>query len=124
QFVGKQNDMSELLAISDVLLLPSELESFGLVALEAMACEVPVIATRVGGIPEVVRDGVDGYLYEVGDVNNMADGCLSILNNPQVRDSLGKAAREQANRNFCASKIVLEYEDLYLRTIEEAHPHP
>src|SRR5438552_9486259 len=67
-FVGKQNDMSELLAISDVLLLPSELESFGLVALEAMACEVPVIATRVGGVPEVVRDGIDGYLYEVGDV--------------------------------------------------------
>ncbi len=66
-FVGKQNAMSELLAISDVLLLPSELESFGLVALEAMACEVPVIATRVGGVPEVVRDGIDGYLYEVGD---------------------------------------------------------
>src|SRR5947199_229261 len=67
-FVGKQNDMSELLAISDVLLLPSELESFGLVALEAMACEVPVIATRVGGVPEVVRDGVDGFLYDVGDI--------------------------------------------------------
>jgi len=76
-FLGKQNDMSELLAISDILLLPSELESFGLVALEAMACEVPVIATRVGGIPEVVQDGVDGFLYAVGDVQAMADGCLS-----------------------------------------------
>jgi N-acetyl-alpha-D-glucosaminyl L-malate synthase BshA len=119
-FVGKQNDMSELLAISDVLLLPSELESFGLVALEAMACEVPVIATRVGGIPEVVRDGVDGFLYEVGDIQAMADGCLSILTNPQVRDNLGKAAREHATREFCASKIVLQYEDLYARTIEEA----
>src|SRR5207244_11328183 len=106
-FVGKQNDMSELLAISDVLLLPSELESFGLVALEAMACEVPVIATRVGGIPEVVRDGVDGFLYDVGDVQSMADGCLPILNNPQIRDGLGKAAREHATRDFCASKIVL-----------------
>src|SRR3989442_13207171 len=72
-FLGKRNDMSELLAISDVLLLPSELESFGLVALEAMACEVPVIATRVGGIPEVVRHGVDGFLYDVGDVQSMAD---------------------------------------------------
>jgi N-acetyl-alpha-D-glucosaminyl L-malate synthase BshA len=120
QFVGKQNDMSELLAISDVLLLPSELESFGLVALEAMACEVPVVATRVGGIPEVVQDGVDGFLYEVGDIQAMADGCLSILNNPQARDSLGKAAREHANRDFCASKIVLQYEDLYIRTIEDA----
>jgi N-acetyl-alpha-D-glucosaminyl L-malate synthase BshA len=120
-FVGKQNDMSELLAISDVLLLPSELESFGLVALEAMACEVPVIATRVGGLPEVVRHGVDGFLYGVGDVGSMAEGCLSILNNPQVREKLGKAARERANQNFCASNIVLQYEDLYARTIEEAH---
>jgi len=122
-FVGKQNDMSELLAISDVLLLPSELESFGLVALEAMACEVPVIATRVGGIPEVVRDGVDGYLFDVGDVNSMADGCLSILKRPEVRRGLGSAAREHATREFCASKIVLQYEELYKRTIEEAHCH-
>src|SRR5438874_130594 len=119
-FVGKQNDMNQLLAVSDLLLLPSELESFGLVALEAMACEVPVIATRVGGIPEVVRDGVDGFLYDVGDMHAMADGCLSILNNPQLRDNLGKAAREHANGEFCASKIVLKYEDLYSRTIEEA----
>jgi N-acetyl-alpha-D-glucosaminyl L-malate synthase BshA len=119
-FVGKQNDMSELLAISDILLLPSELESFGLVALEAMACEVPVIATRVGGIPEVVRDGVDGFLHEVGDVQAMADRCLSILDNPKVREGLGRAAREHAHRNFCSSKIVLQYEDLYTRTIEEA----
>jgi len=118
-FLGKQNDMSELLAISDILLLPSELESFGLVALEAMACEVPVIATRVGGIPEVVSDGVDGFLYDVGDVQAMADGCLSILSNPKLRDSLGKAAREHAIRDFCASKIVLQYEDLYTRTIKE-----
>ena len=120
QFVGKQNDMSELLAISDVLLLPSELESFGLVALEAMACEVPVIATRVGGVPEVVRDGIDGFLYDVGDVRGMADGCLSILNKPHFRDDLGRAAREHANRDFCASNIVLKYEELYSRTIEEA----
>src|SRR5438477_3269132 len=118
-FLGKQNDMSELLAISDILLLPSELESFGLVALEAMACEVPVIATRVGGVPEVVRDGIDGFLYDVGDVRSMADGCLPILNNPQIREKLGKAAREHAMRDFCASKIVLQYEDLYSQTIEE-----
>lgn len=122
-FVGKQNDMSQLLAVSDILLLPSELESFGLVALEAMACEVPVVATRVGGIPEVVRDGVDGFLYGVGDINSMAHGCLSILNNRQVREDLGKAARERATREFCASKVVLQYEDLYRRTIEEAHSH-
>jgi len=119
-FVGKQNDMSELLAISDILLLPSELESFGLVALEAMACEVPVIATRVGGVPEVIQDGVDGFLYDVGDVDSMADGCLSILKAPEFRQRLGKAARDHALKDFCASKIVLKYEELYQRTIEEA----
>jgi N-acetyl-alpha-D-glucosaminyl L-malate synthase BshA len=118
-FVGKQSDMSELLAISDVLLLPSELESFGLVALEAMACEVPVIATNVGGIPEVVRDGVDGFLHAVGDIDAMAQRCLSILADADLRRNLGRAARDHATREFCASKIVLRYEDLYLRTIEQ-----
>src|SRR5262252_1095129 len=117
-FVGKQNDMSQFLAISDVLLLPSELESFGLVALEAMACEVPVIATRVGGIPEVVRHDIDGFLYSVGDINSMADGCLLILQNLTTREALGKAGRERATREYCASKIVLQYEDLYRRTID------
>jgi len=121
-FVGKHNDMSQFLAVSDVLLLPSELESFGLVALEAMACEVPVIATRVGGIPEVVRHGVDGFLYDVGDVQSMAEGCLQILTRPSLRSGLGQAARERATREFCASKIVLQYEDLYRRTIESIHP--
>src|SRR5204862_2978571 len=103
-FVGKQNDMNQFLAVSDILLLPSELESFGLVALEAMACEVPVIATHVGGIPEVVREGIDGFLYNVGDINSMAEGCLSILKNPTLRETLGKAARERATLEFCASK--------------------
>src|SRR5947207_13809257 len=102
--------MNQFLVVSDILLLPSELESFGLVALEAMACEVPVIATRVGGIPEVVRDGIDGFLYEVGDIRSMADGCLSILKNTDIREHMGKAAREHATREFGASKIVVEYE--------------
>ena len=120
-FVGKQSEMNHLLSISDILLLPSELESFGLVALEAMACEVPVVATRVGGVPEVVRHGVDGYLYDVGDVSGMAEGCLAILNDPQLRANLGKAARDRATSDFCASKIVVRYEDLYHQTIERAH---
>jgi N-acetyl-alpha-D-glucosaminyl L-malate synthase BshA len=119
-FVGKQNDMSQLLAVSDILLLPSELESFGLVALEAMACEVPVVASRVGGIPEVVQDGIDGYLHAVGDIQSMSESCLSILNNRHLREDLGHAARDHATREFCASKIVLRYEDLYHRTIEES----
>ena len=119
-FVGKQTDMSQLLSISDILLLPSDLESFGLVALEAMACEVPVIATRVGGVPEVVRHGQDGFLFDVGDISSMAEGCLAILDNPQLRVQLGEAARDHARRDFCASKIVLQYEDLYRHTIEES----
>ena len=120
-FVGKQNEMNRLLSVSDILLLPSELESFGLVALEAMACEVPVIATQVGGIPEVVKHGVDGFLYGVGDVSSMAEGCLAILNDPQLSSNMGKAAREHARHNFCASKIVVQYEDLYHHTIQQAH---
>ncbi len=120
-FVGKQNEMNRLLSVSDILLLPSELESFGLVALEAMACEVPVIATQVGGIPEVVSHGVDGFLYRVGDVSSMAEGCLAILNDPQLSSNMGKAAREHARNDFCASKIVVQYEDLYHHTIQQAH---
>jgi L-malate glycosyltransferase len=122
-FLGKQSDMSQVLSIADVLLLPSELESFGLVALEAMACEVPVVASRVGGIPEVVEDGRDGFLYDVGDVSSMADGCLRILTDPQFRVTMGQTARDHARREYCASKIVLQYENLYRQTIE-AVTHP
>lgn len=120
-FLGKQSDMNRLLSVADVLLLPSELESFGLVALEAMACEVPVVASRVGGLPEVVRDGIDGYLCPVGDVASMAEGCLRILDNPALHVEMGKSARERARKEFSASKIVVQYEDLYSRTIRKAH---
>ena len=119
-FLGKQTDMNELLSISDVLLLPSELESFGLVALEAMACQVPVVATRVGGIPEVVRDRQDGFLYALADVEGMSDGCLKILGDPRLRTAMGESARNRARSEFSASKIVMQYEDLYRRTIEAA----
>src|SRR5262249_35528083 len=110
-FLGKQNDMARLLSIADILLLPSELESFGLVALEAMACEVPVVATNVGGLPEVVRDGTDGFLCELGDVESMAAACLRVLENPTLRSEMGKVARERARAEFCASKIVVKYEE-------------
>jgi glycosyltransferase involved in cell wall biosynthesis len=70
-----------------------------------------------------VRHGVDGYLYEVGDIRSMADGCLRILKNHSLREDLGRAARERALGEFCASKIVLQYEDLYRRIIEETHSH-
>jgi N-acetyl-alpha-D-glucosaminyl L-malate synthase BshA len=120
QFLGKQSDMTRVLSIADILLLPSELESFGLVALEAMACEVPVVATRVGGIPEVVRDGVDGFLHAVGDVASMAEGCLRLLEDPSLQRTMGESARNRAGHEFSAGQIVQKYEDLYRRTIAAA----
>jgi N-acetyl-alpha-D-glucosaminyl L-malate synthase BshA len=119
-FMGKQGEMAPLLSVADVLLLPSENESFGLVALEAMACEVPVIATRIGGIPEVVEHEEDGFLFGLGDVDGMADACIKLIQNPQLRDEMGKTARKHALHDFCATKIVRFYEQLYLQTIEES----
>ena len=119
-FVGKQNDMVPFLSVADVLLLPSESESFGLVALEAMACEVPVIASRVGGLPEVVEHEEDGFLLGLGDVSAMAEASIRLVKDPQLRSEMGKAAREHALRNFCSTKIVRYYEHLYLQTIESS----
>ncbi len=119
-FVGKQNDMVPFLSVADVLLLPSESESFGLVALEAMACEVPVIATRIGGLPEVVEHEEDGFLLGLGDVSAMAEASLRLVKDPQLRSEMGKAAREHALRDFCSTRIVRNYELLYLQTIENS----
>jgi N-acetyl-alpha-D-glucosaminyl L-malate synthase BshA len=116
-FLGKQSDMAPLLSIADVLLLPSENESFGLVALEAMACEVPVIATRIGGLPEVVTDGSDGYLFALGDVSAMAEAGIRLARDKKLRNTLGQTARDHAVRGFSASKIVERYERLYEDTI-------
>lgn len=118
-FVGKQNDTERQLSVSDLLLLPSALESFGLVAIEAMACEVPVIATRVGGVPEVMQDREDGFLLEVGDVEGMAQAALSLLINPELHARMGSQARDHAHQKFCAEGIVGKYEDLYSRTIRK-----
>ena len=119
-FVGKQSDMAPLLSIADVLLLPSENESFGLVALEAMACEVPVIATKIGGIPEVVEHGADGFLLGLGDVSAMAEAGIRLARDKDLRVEMGRSAREHALQDFCASKIVRRYENLYIETIAGA----
>jgi N-acetyl-alpha-D-glucosaminyl L-malate synthase BshA len=119
-FLGKQNDMAQLLSMADVMLFPSENESFGLVALEAMACEVPVIATNIGGIPEVVEHGQDGYLFNVGDTDGMSTACVELLENPDLRLEMGQSARQHAQRDFCASKIVKRYEELYSQTLASA----
>jgi L-malate glycosyltransferase len=111
-FLGKQNSVVELLACSDLFLLPSEMEAFGLVALEAMACGVPVIATRMGGIPEVVDDGVSGYLAPVGDVHAMTDAAMALLGDPGEWQRFSDAARIGAER-FSADRVVAEYESYY-----------
>src|SRR5205085_2967476 len=92
-FLGKQDNVHEKLAIADLMLLPSQLESFGLAALEAMACEVPAIATSVGGIPEVIEDGKTGMLAEVGDVATMARCAVELLSDPDRLKEMSKLAR-------------------------------
>jgi glycosyltransferase involved in cell wall biosynthesis len=117
-FLGKQNQVQDLLNCADVMLLPSELESFGLAALEAMACGVPAVCSKVGGLPEVIRDGVEGYLVKLGDVDTMADRALRILTEPGRREEMGHAARSRASDKFCSTKIIPRYEELYRRVVE------
>src|SRR5947209_8492417 len=105
-FLGKQDRVADKLGIADLMLLPSELESFVLAALEAMACEVPTVATRVGGLPEVVDHGITGYLAHVGDVDEMARCAIEILSDETKLREMGRRGREAAQQRFCASKII------------------
>jgi N-acetyl-alpha-D-glucosaminyl L-malate synthase BshA len=118
-FAGKQpqSKIREYLSIADLFLLPSQSESFGLSALEAMACEVPVIATRVGGVPEVVEEDGCGYLFEVGDVDGMAEAAVSVLGDDGKRERLGRRGREIAVSRFATEKIIPQYEALYRSVI-------
>ncbi len=116
-FLGKQSNVSEILPLADLLLMPSEQESFGLVALEAMACRVPTIATRVGGVPELIEDGVNGRLFPVGDVEAMAEAAVTLLGDPSRYDAMADAARRTAQTRYCASKILPLYERFYERVL-------
>jgi L-malate glycosyltransferase len=113
RFLGKRNDVPELLRQADVLLMPSEMESFGLAALEAMASGVVPIGTRVGGVPELIEDGVTGFLGKTGDVDSMAAQAISVLENPSLRTSMGQAARQSAESRFSTELIIPQYEALY-----------
>jgi N-acetyl-alpha-D-glucosaminyl L-malate synthase BshA len=119
-FLGKQDRVYLLLSQADIFLLPSDLESFGLAALEAMACEVPVVATDVGGIPEVIDHGVDGYLYPAREVATAANYALEILSRPDRGRSMGKAARINARKKYCANDVVPLYEAYYRKILSAA----
>ena len=119
-FLGKQDRVNEKLALADIMLLPSELESFGLAALEAMACEVVPLATNVGGIPEVIEHGKSGYLADVGDVKTMAGYAIELLSDEKRLGEMAKRARAVAKSRFCSSEIIPQYEDFYRRVLERS----
>jgi len=117
-FLGKQDRVQEKLAVADLMLMPSELESFGLAALEAMACKVPSIATRVGGVPELIDHGHSGMLADVGDVEKMSDYAIELLSDDKRLKAMGETARFEAQSRFCASKIIPLYEAFYRKVLE------
>ncbi len=119
-FVGKRANISDYLAVADVFLLPSEEESFGLAALEAQACEVPVVATRVGGIPEVITDGETGFLSDIGDLEKMSDDTLKILSDETLARKFGASARAQAIARYDANTIISQYIAFYEKIISQS----
>ncbi len=120
-FLGKQEDVFLLLASSDVFLMPSRLESFGLAALEAMACGVPCVASRTGGLPELVKDGICGYTAPVGDVDKMAELVLRIFDNEADYRQLSRSTRQYALDNFHVDKVVPQYVELYEKILNGEH---
>jgi N-acetyl-alpha-D-glucosaminyl L-malate synthase BshA len=112
-FLGNQDAMEELLPLADVFLLPSSSESFGLVALEAMSAEVPVVASNIGGLPEVIENGETGYLHDPGAIGGFVDSVLKLLRNETLRRSMGRKARQVARRKFNADDMVDRYVQVY-----------
>jgi N-acetyl-alpha-D-glucosaminyl L-malate synthase BshA len=134
-FVGKQDNVHELLPLADLMLMPSEMESFGLAALEAMACSVPTIATRVGGVPELIHDsghdsgndsgnpdGQNGLLFPVGDTESMSTAAISLLSNQPRLEAMARAGRKTAQDHFCSSRVIPLYEDYYDRVVTRTQP--
>ncbi|SES83842.1 N-acetyl-alpha-D-glucosaminyl L-malate synthase BshA [Anaerobranca gottschalkii] len=118
RFLGQQANIIPFLSVADLLLLPSEQESFGLVALEAMACNVPVVGSKVGGLPEVIKDGDNGYLVEVGNIGLFVQKSLAILTNDNLREIMGNKGRERAVKYFDQGKIIKEYEEFYYQILK------
>ncbi|MCR8634499.1 N-acetyl-alpha-D-glucosaminyl L-malate synthase BshA [Paenibacillus radicis (ex Xue et al. 2023)] len=116
-FCGKQDDVAQLLSLSDVMLLPSEKESFGLVALEAMACGVPTVASDAGGIPELITHGESGFLAEIGDVDQMAHYTKMLLTDKALYEKMTEACLHRARFTFCNDVITRQYEEIYYRVL-------
>ena len=111
--LGEQEQVVPLLSIADVCLLPSKHESFGVAALEAMACEVPVVASRVGGLPEVVTDGETGFLHEPDDVQGMVTSATKLLTDEAFYQRISMQSCKAVQQRFCANEIVPRYEAFY-----------
>lgn len=118
-FLGKQDNLEELYSISDLMLLLSEKESFGLVLLEAMACGVPCIGTNVGGIPEVITNGETGFICKVGDIDEIAEKALLLLTDGTLHNRVSQNALAEVNKRFLADRIVEEYENLYFEALHK-----
>lgn len=116
-FCGKQDDVAQLLSLSDVMLLPSEKESFGLVALEAMACGVPTVASNTGGIPELIVHGESGFLADIGDIDQMADYTKQLLTDSVLYEKVTEACLYRARYTFCNDLITRQYEEMYYRVL-------
>jgi N-acetyl-alpha-D-glucosaminyl L-malate synthase BshA len=122
-FAGQVPNIADYLSVADLLLMPSQTESFGLAALEAMACETPVIATRSGGLPEVVLDGETGYLVEIGDMRTMAERAAGILSDEKKLREMGRRGRDWAVSQFNTEKVIPQYEKLYERVVDWARKY-
>ena len=117
EVLGAQEAVLPLLSAADVFLLPSAQESFGLAALEAMACEVPVIASRVGGLPEVIEHGVSGFLHAPADLDGMAASAVALLNDSELHARVAANAVTRVREQFCVDRVVPMYESFYEKVL-------
>lgn len=121
-FCGKQDDVAQVISLADVMLLPSEKESFGLVALEAMACGVPTVGSNAGGIPELITHGETGYLAEIGDTEQMAEYVYQMLSRPEQYELMVEKCLYRARRTFCNDITTVQYEEIYYRVLGRELP--
>jgi L-malate glycosyltransferase len=122
RFLGKQDAIEEILSVSDLFLMPSQSESFGLAALEAMACKVPVVSSNAGGLPELNVEGVTGFLKEIGDIDGMAESAIYILEDCDRLKTFKENALARA-KEFDLSIILPMYENYYIEVIEKSRAH-